>query len=117
MKDKNPKRGEIWLVEFQPQIGSEIAKTRPAVVVNISGILKTTRIIIPIREQREHHKMVSFYVPVEPNDYNGLTKKSTLDCLQIKSFDLQRFQKKLGKVTSDQLNEITKLIAIETGYL
>ncbi|MEA2028275.1 MAG: type II toxin-antitoxin system PemK/MazF family toxin, partial [Campylobacterota bacterium] len=27
------KQGEIWLVEFFPQVGSEIAKLRPAIVV------------------------------------------------------------------------------------
>jgi mRNA-degrading endonuclease toxin of MazEF toxin-antitoxin module len=30
-----PKRGEIWLVEFEPQRGAEIQKTRPAVVRSI----------------------------------------------------------------------------------
>ncbi|MFN7161077.1 MAG: type II toxin-antitoxin system PemK/MazF family toxin [Candidatus Gracilibacteria bacterium] len=117
MKDINPKRGEIWLVEFQPKVGSEIEKTRPAVIINIPGIVSSTRIIVPIREQKEHHKKVSFYVPLEPGNYNGLKKKSTIDCLQIKSFDLHRFQKRLGKITTDQLEEITKLIAIEVGYI
>lgn len=117
MKEKNPKRGEIWLVEFQPQVGSEIAKTLPAVVVNIAGIVSSTRIIVPIREQRKHHKKVSFYVPMLPNNYNGLSKESTIDCLQIKSFDLQRFQKRVGKITTDQLEEVTTLIAIEIGYV
>ncbi|MEQ8172638.1 MAG: type II toxin-antitoxin system PemK/MazF family toxin, partial [Candidatus Eremiobacterota bacterium] len=29
-----PKRGEIWLVEFSPSIGTEIQKTRPALVIS-----------------------------------------------------------------------------------
>lgn len=28
------KRGEVWWVEFEPAIGSEITKTRPAVIVS-----------------------------------------------------------------------------------
>ena len=28
------KRGEVWWVEFDPRIGSEIRKTRPAVIVS-----------------------------------------------------------------------------------
>jgi mRNA interferase MazF len=28
------KRGEVWWVEFDPSIGSEIRKTRPAVIVS-----------------------------------------------------------------------------------
>ena len=31
----NPKRGEIWMVNFDPQIGDEIKKERPAVVLNL----------------------------------------------------------------------------------
>jgi len=32
-KTKAPKRGEIWLVNFDPTIGSEINKTRPALII------------------------------------------------------------------------------------
>jgi mRNA interferase MazF len=28
------KRGEVWWVEFDPAVGSEIRKTRPAVIVS-----------------------------------------------------------------------------------
>jgi len=29
-----PKRGEIWLVNFDPTVGSEIKKIRPAVIIS-----------------------------------------------------------------------------------
>ena len=29
----NPKRGEIYLVNFEPAVGAEIRKTRPALVL------------------------------------------------------------------------------------
>jgi len=32
-----PKRGEIWLVNFDPTIGTEIKKIRPAIVVSQVG--------------------------------------------------------------------------------
>ena len=31
----NPTRGEIWIVNFDPQVGYEIMKARPAVVINL----------------------------------------------------------------------------------
>ena len=34
----NPRRGEVWDVDLDPTIGTEIQKTRPAVVVNINSI-------------------------------------------------------------------------------
>ena len=33
-----PKRGEIWLVDFNPTRGAEIQKQRPALVVNSDAI-------------------------------------------------------------------------------
>jgi mRNA interferase MazF len=33
-RNMRPKRGEIWLVDFEPTIGSEIKKIRPALVIS-----------------------------------------------------------------------------------
>lgn len=33
-----PKRGEVWLVNFDPALGSEIRKFRPALVVSVDTI-------------------------------------------------------------------------------
>jgi hypothetical protein len=33
-----PQRGEIWLVNFDPTVGTEIQKTRPAVVVSSDAV-------------------------------------------------------------------------------
>jgi mRNA interferase MazF len=32
--DRPPQRGEVWWVAFDPSLGGEIQKTRPAVVVS-----------------------------------------------------------------------------------
>ena len=41
----NPRRGEIWDICFDPSVGAEIQKTRPAVVVNIESVGR-----LPLRE-------------------------------------------------------------------
>jgi len=33
-----PKRGDVWLVHFDPTVGAEIRKVRPAVVVSVAGV-------------------------------------------------------------------------------
>jgi len=51
-----PSRGDVWLVEFEPQRGAEIQKTRPAVVLSIKELEKIPiRIVVPIREYKVHH--------------------------------------------------------------
>ena len=45
-----PQRGKVWLVSFEPTIGSEIRKTRPCVIVspNETNRLLRTVIIAPL---------------------------------------------------------------------
>lgn len=113
-----PKYSEIWLVDFEPQIGTEIKKIRPAIVVSIDamGVLPT-RVIVPIRDYKEHHSGMFCYIPIEPTKYNGLSKYSTIDCSQIKSFDIQRFEKRLGKLKEDELEELILVITRFLGYI
>ena len=33
-----PSRGEVWLVDFDPAVGAEIQKVRPALVISLDSI-------------------------------------------------------------------------------
>ncbi|MFY7999189.1 MAG: type II toxin-antitoxin system PemK/MazF family toxin [Candidatus Kapaibacteriota bacterium] len=47
------KRGEVWLVDFAPQVGTEITKQRPAVIVSVNGITAfPTRLVVPFRKRK-----------------------------------------------------------------
>jgi len=47
----NIKQGDIWLLNFDPSIGSEIQKQRPAVVINDDRLGRFgLRIVIPITQ-------------------------------------------------------------------
>jgi|OpeIllAssembly_1097287.scaffolds.fasta_scaffold816553_2 mRNA interferase MazF len=111
-----PKRGEIWLVEFEPQRGAEIQKTRPAVVLSIKEIEKIPiRIVVPIREFKAHHEQIIFFIALQPTRENGLSKLSSVDCTQVKSFALERFIKRLGAVSESELREITEAVGLCIG--
>ncbi len=46
---KTIRRGEVWLVNFEPSVGTEIQKIRPAVVVQEDGLSILGRtIVVPI---------------------------------------------------------------------
>jgi len=36
-----PERGEIWLVRFDPSVGDEIRKERPAVVLSSTRLIRS----------------------------------------------------------------------------
>ena len=46
-----------------------------------------------------------------PDDINGLSKDSSIECFQIKSFAVDRFDKKLEKIDKLLLLQVHKTIA------
>lgn len=103
-------QGEIWLVEFFPNVGQEIGKTRPSVVVNDDKAGKLNlRTIVPITDWKENYKYFPWMIEIEPSSVNGLSKKSAIDCFQIKNYSTTRFVKKIGNVSN--IFEIHKTIA------
>jgi len=100
-------QSEIWMVEFYPKVGSEIAKLRPAVVVSSNEIGKLPlKTIVPITEWSSQYAHYPWMVKLEKNTQNGLSKTSAVDCFQIKNFSHERFVEKLGCVDALMLSTI-----------
>jgi mRNA interferase MazF len=94
------KQGEIWLIDLDPTIGAEIKKTRPAVIVNDDQLGKLPLVIIaPITDWKEHYNVASWMIVINPSIQNGLTKKSSIDCFQIRSISKKRMIKRIGFIT------------------
>ncbi len=75
-----PLRGEIWIVNFDPTVGREIKKTRPAVVVssNMAGKLPI-KLIAPITDWKQYFSQNFWHVQINPDSTNGLSKVSAVD--------------------------------------
>ena len=107
-----PKRGEIWLVNFDPTVGAEIKKVRPAVVISSDSVGKLPiKLIAPITDWKTYFSANFWPVKIEPNSINGLNKASAIDTLQLRGVDLQRFIRKLGSVSEITMLEIVAAIA------
>ncbi len=108
----NIKQGEIWLVEFFPKVGSEIAKQRPALVVSANEIGKLPlKTVVPITEWSEQYGSYPWMIKIENDSINGLTKPSAIDCFQIKNFSHDRFVKKIGQLDADAVYKVHTTIA------
>ena len=91
-------RGEIWLVNLDPTMGSEIKKSRPCVVVSpheMHDHLRTV-IVVPMTTKS---RPAPFRVPVTHGGKKGLI---LLD--QVRTVDKSRLAKKLGVVSAKTLN-------------
>lgn len=114
----NPKRGEIWLVNFEPQTGAEIRKSRPALVVSANEHARMPlRIIVPFTDWKEEYNKHFTKVHFSPTALNGLSKESAVDAFQIKSFSVERFRgtAPLGRLTVPELEDVCIAIRIATG--
>lgn len=98
------KQGEIWQVNLDPTIGSEMKKSRPCIILNNDMVGKLAlKIIAPLTDFKEHYAQVPWMVTIEPNQTNGLTKKSSIDLFQVRSLSQKRLTQKIGNVENDIL--------------
>lgn len=109
---ERPKRGDIWDIDLNPTKGQEINKTRPAIVISSDGIGKLRlKIVVPITEWQPSFEGNLWHVPLIPTPVNGLTKHSAADALQVRSLSLERFVKRRGRATKQELEEIVQALA------
>lgn len=116
MSRTEPRKGEIWLVNFNPSKGSEIAKSRPAIVVSEDWVGKLPlRIVVPITDWKASYEEYAWFTCLKPDRSNGLRKISGADAFQVKSVSVDRFTQKLGWITEDELEMIVNAIALCVG--
>jgi mRNA interferase MazF len=107
------RRGDIWLVNFDPTIGSEIKKQRPAVVISSDGVGKLPlKLVAPITAWQETFEDNLWHIKLEPNNTNHLTKPSAVDVLQLRGLDVARFIKKFGALGQEEMKAITEAVVL-----
>ncbi len=112
-----PSRGQVWRVRFDPSVGEEMQKTRPAVVMTEEGIGKLPlQIVVPITEWDPRYLFYPWMVNLKPTKANGLTKESGADAFQVKSLSNERLIECLGILEGSQVEDIAAAIAICVGY-
>lgn len=110
-----PRRGEIHLVSFDPAVGHEIQKTRPAVVIqnDVSNRYSPITIVAAISSQFSDPPFPR-EVPVEPAE-SGLPRRSAVIVNQIRSVDRQRLVRRLGRLSPQSLRRLDQAIQISLG--
>ena len=112
-----PRRGEIYLLNFDPTMGHEIQKTRPAVVIqnNISNQYSPMTIVAALSSQ--------FSDPPFPREViveaaeTGLPKRSAVVVNQIRSVDRKRLGRKLGQLSSASMHRVDESLKISLSLI
>jgi mRNA interferase MazF len=107
-----PRRGAVYWTQLDPNLGSEIAKTRPAVIVsNDVGNQYSTRVIVAPVATHSGGKVYPFEVLV-PAGEAGLVRDSKVLLDQLRSVDKRRLGSRIGSLTSERMLEIDAAIRV-----
>lgn len=98
------KRFEVYLINLDPTVGSEIRKTRPCLIVspdNINGFSRTI-IVAPMTTKG------NVYPTRVPCRFQGKSGQVVLD--QIRTVDTNRLVKRLGRIDSQIQAEVLSIL-------
>jgi mRNA interferase MazF len=105
----NPKRGDILRIRLDPVEGSEQAGERPALVISPAIINNNSPVIlIASITSRKTEKVYPFDVLIEPPE-GGLTLRSKVLLLQLRSIDKKRILGRYGSVTAETMLKVSTI--------
>ena len=112
-----PRRGEVYLVTFDPTVGSEIQRTRPALIIqnDIANRHSPITIVAAITSQFEE-PLYPTEVLITPPE-GGLTTASVALLNQIRSIDCRRLVRRLGRVTEATMERVNRAMQLSLGLI
>ena len=106
-----PQRGDIFLVNFDPTISSEIKKTRPALIIqnDVANQYSPITIVAAITSRHDER--------LYPAKEGGLNTDSILLLDQIRSIDKQRLIRQVGQVKPGTMAQVDSALQISLGLV
>jgi mRNA interferase MazF len=97
--------GDIYLVAFEPSIGHEFKKKRPAMIIQQEPVSNFSCItIVPITSKIEKHGPYDVFI--QKDHVNNLTHDSLVAVRHIMTFDKSRFLHYIGKAGSPVIRQV-----------
>ncbi|NLH82238.1 MAG: type II toxin-antitoxin system PemK/MazF family toxin [Phyllobacteriaceae bacterium] len=105
------KRGEVWWVEFDPSVGSEVRRTRPAVIVSNDAANRNLSrvVVVPFTSSVERVYPGEAVVTVGRQQSKAIAD-------QIMAADKSRLKEQLGALSKTDLGAVEDAIRIHLGF-
>ena len=110
-----PRRGEIYVVNFEPTVGAEIKKTRPAVIIqnDIANRWSPITIVAAISSSSDEPTYPTD-VRVDPPE-GSLRAASVVLLNQLRSIDRRRLVRRLGRLRPETIKRVDRALQVCLG--
>ena len=111
-----PKRGDLYWLDWNPARGSEQAGRRPALVVSMDPINRSSPVVIVAAVTgRVASRPYGFQVPVPLSIPTGLTMESTVLCQQLITVSKDRLGRQIGALPPDLMRQVDQALRVALG--
>ncbi len=105
-------RGDIFIVDLSPVVGSEQGGERPSLVVqNNTGNKYSTTIIVAAISSKIKKPKLPTHIAIKAGEF-GLLKDSVVMLEQVRTVDIKRVVHKLGKADPEFMKKVDKALRI-----
>lgn len=102
----NFKLGEIYLVDFDPSVGHEFKKQRPAIIIQSDNTLMKSNLVTVLALTSNIQNKLNNDILIKKNSKNKLFADSIIKVHTLHSFDKSRFIKKIGEANASTVSSI-----------
>ncbi len=103
-------QGDIYFIQWDPSVGHEFKKTRPAVILSSNKTIKASNLITVMAITKNSNSPMANDIEIKKDSNNRLMYDSLIKVYHISSFDKSRCIKHIGKVKSEKFEEIKKYL-------
>jgi mRNA interferase MazF len=104
----SPRRGEVWLITFDPSVGGETQRTRPAAIVSndaANAVLNRVQ-VVPVSSSTSRLYPAEALITL-----NGERRKAMAD--QITTASKLRLLRRMGQLTRDDVDAVAHSLCVQ----